>query len=128
MNQLKELKIENKVFQVAGDDGLLNICYQKASLFVYPSFYEGFGIPPLEAMSVKTPVCCSNTSSLPEVVGNAALLFDPTNINQIKDAMIKVLYSEVERNKLIISGKQRLSLFTWENCAKQTFEAYNSIL
>ena len=79
-------------------------------------------------MSVNTPVCCSNTSSIPEVVGNAAILFDPTDIIQIKNAMTKALFLETERNRLLIAGKHRVSLFTWQNCAQQTFEAYNSIL
>ena len=125
---LKDLHIENKVFQIAGEDDMLKLCYQKASVFVYPSLYEGFGIPPLEAMSVNTPVCCSNTSSIPEVVGNAAILFDPSDSSQIKNAMIKVLYSEDEKNKLVAAGKERLTLFTWEDCAQQTFDAYKSIL
>ncbi len=125
---IKESDIENKVFQIAGDDDILKLCYKKASVFVYPSLYEGFGIPPLEAMSCNTPVCCSNTSSIPEVVGNAAILFDPSDISQIKNAMIKVLYSKDEKNKLVLAGKERLSLFTWENCAQQTFDAYKSIL
>ena len=128
MALLIELHVENKVFQISGDDDMLKLCYQKASVFVYPSLYEGFGIPPLEAMSVNTPVCCSNSSSIPEVVGNAAILFDPSDISQIKNAMIKVLYSEEEKNKLVLAGKERLSLFTWENCAQQTFDAYKSIL
>ncbi len=125
---IKELDIENKVFQIEGDDDILKLCYKKASVFVYPSLYEGFGIPPLEAMSCNTPVCCSNTSSIPEVVGNAALLFDPSDNTQIKNAMIKVLYSEEEKNNLVLAGKERLTLFTWGNCAEQTYDAYKSIL
>ncbi len=125
---IKDLGIENKVFQFAGDDNMLKLCYEKATLFVYPSLYEGFGIPPLEAMSCRTPVCCSNTSSLPEVVGDAAILFNPHNLEEIKSAMLEVLNSTFKQRELIQKGELRIRQFTWEKCASETLKAYQSIL
>uniref|UniRef100_UPI004048161B glycosyltransferase family 4 protein n=1 Tax=Algoriphagus sp. TaxID=1872435 RepID=UPI004048161B len=125
---IKSLNLKNKIFQLSGDDDMLNVCYQNAKVFVYPSLYEGFGIPPLEAMSCNTPVCCSNTSSIPEVVGEAAILFDPNDFTQIESALLKVLYQEDVKNRLILAGKQRINQFTWENCAQQTYYEYQKIL
>lgn len=122
------LNINDKLYQIDAEDDMLQKCYQNASVFVYPSLYEGFGIPPLEAMSCKTPVCCSNTSSLPEVVGDAAMLFDPDDVESIKDAMIKVLYNPRLREELISKGEMQIQNFTWEKCAKETFQAYKTIL
>ena len=73
----------NNIIQKSGDDNLLRNFYKGASLFVYPSLYEGFGLPLLEAMSCGCPVICSNTSSIPEVVGNAAIYFDPRSLSSI---------------------------------------------
>ena len=85
-NLLKNIKINAK--QISGSDELLYKLYKHATLFIYPSTYEGFGIPPLEAMKLKCPVACSNTSSIPEVVGDAAVLFDPYEIDSINDALM----------------------------------------
>jgi glycosyltransferase involved in cell wall biosynthesis len=125
---IKELDLEGKVFQLDGNDDLLEACYKKSSLFVYPSLYEGFGISPLEAMSCGTPVCCSNTSSLPEVVGDAAILFNPLIPEEIKSAMLVVLNSTAKQEELIEKGKLRIQQFTWEKCASETLNAYQSIL
>lgn len=125
---LKELNIQDKTFQLDGDDDILQVCYTSASLFVYPSLYEGFGIPPLEAMSCETVVCCSNTSSLPEVVGDAAVLFDSDDVESITEAMCKVLYSPKLKDELISKGKKRVKNFTWEKCVTETLEAYKTII
>ncbi|WP_415499355.1 glycosyltransferase family 4 protein [Aquirufa ecclesiirivi] len=125
---IRKFEIEGKVIQIDGDDNLLKICYEKAFVFVYPSLYEGFGIPPLEAMSCGTPVCCSNTSSLPEVVGDAAILFNPLYTEEIKLAMLEILNSIVKRQELIAKGMHRIKYFTWKKCASETLDAYQSIL
>jgi glycosyltransferase involved in cell wall biosynthesis len=125
---IKSLKLENKIHLLQGDDDLLSICYRNAKVFVYPSLYEGFGIPPLEAMSCNTPVCCSNTSSIPEVVGNAAILFDPNDFIQIQKALTSILYDENLQTNLILSGKERIKEFNWDKCANQTYYEYQQIL
>jgi len=94
--------------------------YKKADLFILPSFYEGFGLPVLEAMSYGVPVICSNNSSLPEVVGDAALLVDPNNIQEISGAINKVFSDDDLRNKMIKRGFENVKKFSWEKCAKET--------
>lgn len=90
--------------------------YNLADLFVFPSLYEGFGVPPLEAMACGTPVVCSNNSSLPEVVGDAALTFDPLNVKEIINAINVMLRDEKTRNDCILKGYERCSFFNWESC------------
>ena len=119
----------DQLIQITGDDSILNYLYQNATAFIYPSLYEGFGIPPLEAMSNNCPVISSNTSSILEVVGNAARCFDPTNAEQIIDSIENVVYSESNRQSLINLGKERLKLFSWKQCAINTEKVYkNAIL
>ena len=118
----------NRIVQVAGDDRVLANLYQYASILVYPSLYEGFGIPPLEAMSFKCPVACSYTSSLPEVAGDAAEYFDPLDTESIRSAIETVVYSTDKSATLIARGLVRLKLFSWEACAQQTKAVYASLL
>jgi len=96
--------------------------YNLASLFVYPSFFEGFGFPPLEAMACGTPVICSNTSSFPEVVGGAALMIDPYNFGEIAWAMAEVLSDVRLKEDLIKKGFEQIKKFSWETCARETLE------
>ncbi len=130
----EELLIKNlnlnikKIHQIDGDDSVLANLYKYASLFIYPSFYEGFGIPPLEAMSFDCPVVCSNTSSIPEVVGNAAKLFDPDSIEEIANAIESVLKDSELRENMIVRGRERIKLFSWESCALKTYEIYKELL
>lgn len=101
--------------------------YKLASLFVFPSIYEGFGLPPLEAMACGTPVITSNASSLPEVVGDAGLMVNPYNINELVEAM-KVMLSDAElRQRFIEKGLARAQKFTWERCAEKTLELIQQI-
>lgn len=116
------------VKQVSGDDELLACYYQSATLFIYPSLYEGFGIPPLEAMNFNCPVVCSNVSSIPEVVGDAALLFDPYEVSDIKSAIEQVVLDEDLRLSLIARGQARLQCFSWERCAEETLAVYRQVL
>lgn len=113
---------------LAGGDDKLGQAYAHATAFVYPSLYEGFGIPPLEAMSAGCPVLSSNTSSLPEVVGNAALTFDPKNIEALRDALDRVTQSESLRQGLIRRGHQQRRLFSRERCVAETLAVYRGIL
>ena len=109
-------------------DELVALFYSKADVFVYPSYYEGFGLPVLEAMTLGTPVITSNTSSLPEVAGDAAILIDPNNINQLADAILQVISDSQVRQKLIEKGKERAKLFSWERTASETINAYKSLM
>ncbi len=102
--------------------------FSTASVFVYPSFYEGFGIPPLEAMACGTPVVASNVSSLPEVIGDAGLLVDPTKDNEIAEAVLQILTSEDLSKKLSTAGLARAQLFSWQKAARETIEVYESVV
>lgn len=116
-----------KVRQVSGNDGLLGFYYQAARAFVCPSLYEGFGIPPLEAMSFGCPVVCSNTSSIPEVVGDAAEQFDPADHESMRKAIENVVGDEELRNNLIDRGRVRVGCFSWERCARETLDVYRQV-
>ncbi|MBL4783978.1 MAG: glycosyltransferase family 4 protein [Cohaesibacteraceae bacterium] len=118
----------DQIFQLGGNDAVLGAAYAGASAFVYPSLYEGFGIPPLEAMSAGCPVICSNTSSLPEVVGNAALLVNPTDVDALREAMERLAMSSTLRDELIERGHIQHKKFSWQKCAKDTLGVYKSIL
>jgi glycosyltransferase involved in cell wall biosynthesis len=109
-----------------GDDRLAQL-YASATALVYPSVYEGFGIPPLEAMSVGCPVICSNSSSLPEVVGDAAELFDPLDEDQMRSAIERVVTSEGLRRDLVERGRRRCALFSWKRCAEETLAVYRKL-
>ena len=98
--------------------------YQAAVLFAFPSLYEGFGLPPLEAMASRTPVLASNTSSLPEVLGDAALLINPENVFEIARGMKSILMEESLRARLVERGLKHISKFSWDTAAKQVIEAY----
>ena len=101
--------------------------YNAADLFVYPSLYEGFGLPPLEAMACGTPVITSNTSSLPEVVGDAGIMVDPYDVDGLADAMYKVLGNDGLREDMIKRGLERAKIFSWEKAAKETMKVYEEV-
>ncbi|EDK35716.1 glycosyltransferase family 4 protein [Clostridium kluyveri] len=102
--------------------------YNAAELFVYPSFYEGFGLPPIEAMACGIPVITSNTTSLPEVVGKGALLINPLNKTNLCEAMLEVLSDNNLKNKLISYGIKRSSELNWKKTIKNTINIYNKIM
>ena len=102
--------------------------YNAAKLFVLPSFYEGFGLPPLEAMACGTPVIVSNVSSLPEVVGDAALLINPEDIEALTVAMWRVLTDEKLRREMRDKGLKRARTFSWERAARETLAVYRRVV
>lgn len=125
----EKLNISSKVLFpgfIPVDD--LNYFYNGAEAFVYPSFYEGFGLPPIESMSCGTPVVCSNTTSLPEVVLDASLSINPYDIDELSCAIIKVLSDKSLREKLILKGIVRSNKLNWHTTARKTLRAYNSII
>ncbi len=102
--------------------------WQVADAFIYPSLYEGFGLPVLEAMARGVPVACSKASSLPEVAGDAALIFDPNDESAIAAALERLLTDTVEAGRLRERGLKRTQLFTWERTARMTLESYRRAL
>jgi glycosyltransferase involved in cell wall biosynthesis len=112
----------------AGDDRSLAALYARASALVYPSLYEGFGIPPLEAMAAGCPVVCAATSSLPEVVGDAAEWFEPGVPGALAAALLRVLDDPTRRDELVARGLHRSQAFSWDRCARETLAVYREVL
>lgn len=110
---------------VSPDD--LPLIYNLADLFVFPSYYEGFGIPVLEAMACGTPVISSNTSAMPEVVGDAGVLFDPHRKEEIAETIFRVLSDESLRQQMILKGLERVKDFSWERAARETIRVYEEV-
>ncbi|WP_410507580.1 glycosyltransferase family 1 protein [Methanosarcina hadiensis] len=108
-------------------EGDLTKYYNAADLFVFPSLYEGFGLPPLEAMACGTPVITSNLTSLPEVVGDSAITIDPYDVNEFAEAMYDLLTDENLRKEMINKGLKRAQLFNWEKSAEETRQVYEMI-
>ena len=100
--------------------------YCGAQMLVYPSLYEGFGLPPLEAMACGTPVVVSNRASLPEVVGDAGLQVEPDDVSALTDAMVRLIDDQGMWRRLTEAGLERSRRFTWERCALATLDAYRS--
>ena len=125
----KKFGVEDKVkFLDFVPDEDLPVLYQKAKCFVLVSLYEGFGLPVLEAMSFGCPVIASNVSSLPEVVGEAGILVDPSKAEEITKAIRKVIeMEEGEREETVQKGYQQAKKFSWEKCAKETLEVLEEV-
>jgi glycosyltransferase involved in cell wall biosynthesis len=130
LNELIEsLNLKDKIIRldyVPEED--LVFLYNAADVFVYPSSYEGFGLPVLEAMTCGTPIVTSNFSSLPEIVADAGLLVDPTNTEELKEALLKILSDKEVAKTLSKRGKERAELFTWKKTAEKTLQVFNVVL
>jgi glycosyltransferase involved in cell wall biosynthesis len=124
MALLSKWGISNQAIAVNVDDDSLNGLYSEALVFVFPSLYEGFGIPVLEAFANDCPVCLSNTSSFPEIAGNAGVYFDPYDQESISNAIEKVIYDDDFKDEIIQAGRQRLNDFSWKKTAKETVSSY----
>lgn len=125
---LQKTGLENQCLQVTGDDYSLSQYYKNASLLVYPSLYEGFGMPLLEAMHYGCPVVASNSSCLPEILGGAGLLFFPTDKNDLIKK-IKTLINDTEvREYCRKTGLEQEKKFSWDRCANETFAYYKKIV
>ena len=121
------LSSENIIYR-EGDDYLLKEFYKSAAIFVYPSLYEGFGLSPLEAMSCGCPVVCSYTSSIPEVVGNAASFFDPNSFTSIKASILSIINNKKKKIELVNKGFNQIKNFGWNKCTNSTLDTYRKLL
>jgi glycosyltransferase involved in cell wall biosynthesis len=101
--------------------------YSSATLLAYPSLYEGFGLPPLEAMACGCPVVTANTSSLPEVVGEAGIMVNPYDTSSLVQAMRRVLTDDKLRNNMVSKGLEQSKKFSWEKTAELTLQVYNKV-
>lgn len=119
---------KDRLVWIGGSDNILTRLYQHAAAFIYPSLYEGFGIPPLEAMAHDCPVVCSTGGSISEVVGDAGEFFDPCDTEAISKAIENVTGSQAHAAELRARGKQRIRRFTWEQCASDTHAVYSTLL
>ena len=118
---------ENILFTGFIDDALLPTLYNGAEAFIYPSFYEGFGLPPLEAMSCMTPVITSNTTSIPEVTGDSCILIDTSNKTELEESLLNLLNNNNLKKELSKKGYERSLQFSWKQTAIKTLEAYKEI-
>lgn len=125
---LNNLGIADRVKQLFANDEELSYLYTNALAFIFPSLYEGFGIPVLEAFSCDCPVLLSNQSSLPEVGGDAAIYFNPTDQLSLHQALEKVIGDGNVREELKLKGRERLKDFSWEKTAIKTVDLYKSVL
>jgi len=119
--------LNNNFIQIEARDKKIANLYKYAKAFIYPSKYEGFGIPVIEAMYNECPVIASNVSSLPEVGGNAALYFEPDSVDDLNNKINLLLFTEGKREDLIQKGKEREKSFSWDKCAEETFEFYKEV-
>ncbi|MGV7698947.1 glycosyltransferase family 4 protein [Mycobacterium kansasii] len=126
--EISRLGVTDRVRFESGSDEELAARYRTAAAFVYPSQYEGFGIPPLEAMSQGCPVVCSNAGGIPEVVGDAGVFFDPDNPEELRTVLERVVTMETLRADLRERGYARLPAFSWDKNAAETARIYREIL
>lgn len=126
IGQIKELQ-GSIIFTEYVPEKDLPALYSGAELMVFPSLYEGFGLPPLEAMQCGCPLVCSNSSSLPEICGEAALLFDPHNETELEQALLKVISSRKLRNKMSAKGILQAARFSWRKCAADTIDFFEQV-
>ena len=125
----KKLQLENQVFFPGYlPVNELSLYYAGATSFLFPSRYEGFGLPVLEAMGSGAPVICSNCSSLPEVAGSAAKLLDPNDSVAWTEALLEVAFDENLRKKMQAASLEQAALFSWRRCAKETHQVYEDLL
>ena len=125
---VKAKGLKNVVFTDFVSDGELRWLYENCEAYVFPSLSEGFGLPGLEAMLHGAPVVSSNATCLPEVHGDAAHYFDPTDTQSMADAINEVLTDKNLRDKLIVKGREQVKKFSWQRMAKQTLAVYKEVL
>lgn len=124
---IKRLGLEDRVLRVAGDDAMLRAYYRAARVFIYPSRYEGFGIPPLEAMAAGCPVICSTAPSIAEVVGDGAAYFAPEDSSHLGSLIERIIEDGQYCEELRSRGAQRVARYSWAKCATETGELYSRL-
>jgi glycosyltransferase involved in cell wall biosynthesis len=127
-DEIDRLGIADRVRFASGTDSELAACYRAATAFIYPSIYEGFGIPPLEAMSYGCPVVCSDGGSIPEVVGDAGAYFDPNSVEDLRTTLERVATTPSLQADLRARGDARLAAFSWDDCAAATARIYRDVM
>lgn len=125
---INNLNISKYVYYYNASDEILSYLYKNAFCLVYPTSYEGFGLPILEAMKNDCPVVCSNSSSLPEVGGDAALYFEKDNSEDLANKVKKIVLDNSIRQNMITKGKKQLKKFSWEKTSEELFDAYKSLM
>ncbi len=128
IDQLKSLGILERTIVLSADEPTLNKLYRNALLFAYPSLYEGFGMPILEAFANDCPVCLSKASCFPEIAGKAGAYFNPNDQESILETLKKTLYDNEYKNQLIFEGNLRLKNFSWKKTADETIVSYRNAL
>ena len=127
LGEMKRAKLESRVIAPGFvDQKTLALLYSRASVFFYPSLYEGFGLPVIEAMACGAPVISTNRSSIPEVAGDSAILLDPDDPQSFADALIRLCESDNKRRELKDAGIGRAALFSWDRCATETYGALSA--
>jgi glycosyltransferase involved in cell wall biosynthesis len=125
---IREFDLEAEIIMTGWvEENDLSYIYSAASVFIFPSKYEGFGIPLLQAMSCEVPIAASSIPVLREVAAGAVYFFDPDNIKSIEDSLVKLVKNEELRVKLINRGIERVKDFSWEKCARETLNEINSL-
>lgn len=125
---MKSLGIQKDVFRYFVSDSQLTFLYRNALCFVYPSLYEGFGIPILEAFASQCPLALSNTSCFPEIAREGGAYFNPYDIDDIAKTLNKIISDEIFRKNLVIQGNKVLPLYSWDKMAKETFKIYRDFM
>lgn len=120
--------LENNSVQIGANDEKMANIYRYASVFVYPSKYEGFGIPLLESMYYKCPIVASNVGSLPEIGGNAGLYFNPDSVEELSACISKIINDRNVSDDLKRKGIEREKFFSWDKCARETYDFYREVL
>ncbi len=128
LNTISTLNLSNKVTQISASDKELSELYSRAELFVFPSLYEGFGIPILEAYACGCPIALSNTSCFPEIAGKAGAYFNPYSEQSMLETLRDIIGNKTKQKQLITAGKERLKCYSWEEAAKRTEAVYNKVL
>jgi glycosyltransferase involved in cell wall biosynthesis len=128
MLEFRRLKLEDSIRHIEGHDELLTEYYKNAYIFIYPSLYEGFGFPVLEAMSNDCMVIASNAGSIPEIAGDAAVFFSPDKVDELCSCVKQAIDDSRLKDEYIKRGRERVKLFSWDKTTRETHDTYKKVL